>query len=67
MHRDNSDPELGEMDGQAMATLSKECLNELKKVNVDGKKLCRLGLIDPCPEELCKLVQYARSLTEEYQ
>ena len=29
MYRDNSDPNLGKMDGQAMATLSKEeCLNE---------------------------------------
>lgn len=66
MYRDNSDPELSVLDGQALSTLSKEeCLNELKKVNVDGLQLCRLGLIDPRPEELCKLVHYARSITEE--
>ena len=66
MCRDDSDPELSEMDGQALSTLSREeCLNDLKKVNVDGLQLCRLGLIDLQPEELCKLVHYARTLTEE--
>ena len=48
MYRDDSDPELSERDGQALSTLTKEeCLNELKKVNIDGLQLCRLGLIDP--------------------
>ena len=40
-------------------------LAELKKREDDGLRLCRLGLIDPRPECLCRLLHYAIGLDNE--
>lgn len=65
LYREDSDPEISELDGKALSTFSKEeCLAELEKRGIDGLKLCRLGLIDPRPEELCKLVHYTVGLND---
>ena len=63
--RDNDDPQLRELNGKPLETLSKdENLDELKKRGIDGLRLCRLGLIDPRPEFLCRLLSYAIGMEE---
>ena len=65
LYRDNDDPQLRELDGKPLETLSKdENLDELKKRGIDGLRLCRLGLIDPRPEFLCRLLSYAIGMEE---
>ena len=66
LYREDSDPEICDLDGKALSTFSKEeSLAELEKRGIDGLKLFRLGLIDPRPEELCKLVHYAVGLNDD--
>ncbi|MEW8547306.1 MAG: hypothetical protein AB2693_27680 [Candidatus Thiodiazotropha sp.] len=66
LYRDNDDPDLCDLsDGRALATLKQdEVLSELKKRRVDGLKLCRIGLIDPQLEQLCRLLHYAIGLQD---
>ena len=65
LYRDNDDPDLGELDGKSLQTLSRdENLQCLKERGIDGLRLCRLGLIDPRPEFLCRLLHYAIELEE---
>ena len=65
LYRDNDDPELRVLNGKTLETFSREeNLHELKIRNIDGLRLCRLGLIDPRPEFLCRLLHYALELEE---
>ena len=66
LYREDSDSEICDLDGKTLSTFSKEeSLPELEKSGIDGLRLCRLGLIDSCPEELCKLVHYAVGLNDD--
>ena len=65
LYRDNDDPELRVLNGMSLETFSRqEKLQGLKNRNIDGLILCRLGLIDPRPEFLCRLLLYALELEE---
>ena len=61
-YKDIEDPDMGLLNGKAYETLSKdECLEELKKFRINGLNLCRLGNINPLPENLCKMVFFAKA------
>ena len=58
-YRASEDPELGNINGKCLATLSKEeILVELEKRNLNGLEVCLLGSIEPEPEYLCKILHF---------
>ena len=62
LYREEENPDLSESmcEGDNVTTLAKdEIINRMTSLNVDVLKTCRLGLIDPARENLCKLLHFA--------
>ena len=60
MFRNEENPEMGDLKGIPMCTLSRqEILDEAKKIKFDILETCSLGAIDPVPENLVKLFYFA--------
>ena len=66
--RDEENPDLSDcyFDDDNITTLSKEeILEKASSLNVDILKMCRLGMIYPEPENLCKLLYFAKRMASK--
>ena len=66
--RDEENPDLSDcyFDDDNITTLSKEeILEKASSLNVDILKMCRLGMIDPETENLCKLLYFAKRMASK--
>ena len=68
LFRDEEFPDLSEtyIEDDHITTLSKEeIISKMKGFNVDALQVCRLGLINPEPENMCKLLHFAMRLNDK--